>query len=127
MRRGTLYATVFSFLFSSTLFPVSVSAEIDQQPLNLPPNLKTSGVTWEPNDAADKAFDYVVVGGGLTGIAVAARLAENPSTTVLVIEAGRDDRWDERVKSVYQYKRIFEPNCDLVWIYNTDHGRNITA
>lgn len=36
----------------------------------------------------DYEFDYVVVGGGNAGLAVAARLAENPSLSVGVIEAG---------------------------------------
>lgn len=34
------------------------------------------------------SFDYVVVGGGLAGLVVAARLAEDASKTVAVIEAG---------------------------------------
>ncbi|KAF2016190.1 GMC oxidoreductase [Aaosphaeria arxii CBS 175.79] len=33
-------------------------------------------------------FDYVIVGGGLTGLVVANRLSENPAHTVLVIENG---------------------------------------
>jgi len=33
-------------------------------------------------------FDYLIVGGGNAGLAVAARLAENPSLLVGVIEAG---------------------------------------
>jgi FAD dependent oxidoreductase len=34
------------------------------------------------------AFDYVVIGGGTAGLAVARRLAANASVTVAVIEAG---------------------------------------
>ncbi|KAL6408757.1 GMC oxidoreductase [Ilyonectria robusta] len=34
------------------------------------------------------AYDYVVVGGGASGLTVANRLSENPDVTVLVIEAG---------------------------------------
>ncbi|KAF2231595.1 GMC oxidoreductase [Viridothelium virens] len=34
------------------------------------------------------SFDYVVVGGGTGGLAIAKRLAEDPQTTVAVIEAG---------------------------------------
>lgn len=37
---------------------------------------------------ASKTFDYVVVGGGTAGLTIAARLSENPKTTVGVIEAG---------------------------------------
>ncbi|KAK1232535.1 hypothetical protein PQX77_004328 [Marasmius sp. AFHP31] len=34
------------------------------------------------------SYDYVIVGGGQSGLALAARLTEDSSTTVLVIEAG---------------------------------------
>jgi hypothetical protein len=36
----------------------------------------------------DRAFDYVVVGGGTAGLAVAARLSEDPTKMVAVVEAG---------------------------------------
>src|SRR4051812_33019861 len=38
--------------------------------------------------------DYVVVGAGSAGCVVAARLSEDPATTVAVIEAGGDPRGD---------------------------------
>jgi GMC oxidoreductase len=38
--------------------------------------------------SSDKTFDYVVVGGGTAGLALATRLAEGSSHTVAVIEAG---------------------------------------
>jgi len=37
-------------------------------------------------------FDYVVVGGGSSGCVLAARLSEDPSARVLLIESGRRDR-----------------------------------
>jgi len=36
----------------------------------------------------NKTFDYVVVGGGTAGLAIATRLAEDASKQVAVIEAG---------------------------------------
>ncbi len=39
----------------------------------------------------DRAWDYVIVGGGSAGSALANRLSADPSTRVLVLEAGRPD------------------------------------
>ncbi|CUA70878.1 Oxygen-dependent choline dehydrogenase [Rhizoctonia solani] len=50
----------------------------------LPRSLTTDGASF-----ASQTFDYIVVGGGTAGLAVAARLAENASVTVGVIEAGQ--------------------------------------
>ena len=40
---------------------------------------------------ADQRFDVIIVGGGSAGCALANRLSADPSTSVLVIEAGRPD------------------------------------
>jgi choline dehydrogenase len=44
--------------------------------------------------SGEKEFDVVVVGGGAAGCVVAARLAESPSRSVLLLEAGPDLRAD---------------------------------
>ncbi len=43
----------------------------------------------------DKTYDYVIVGGGSAGCALANRLSADPTKSVLVLEAGRrDSKWD---------------------------------
>lgn len=42
--------------------------------------------------AADLRFDYLVIGGGSAGCALAARLSENPALSVCLVEAGGDGR-----------------------------------
>ena len=39
-------------------------------------------------EVSGKVFDYVVIGGGTAGLTVAARLSEDPTKSVLVLEAG---------------------------------------
>ncbi|TDZ73333.1 Dehydrogenase xptC [Colletotrichum trifolii] len=44
------------------------------------------------------AYDYVIVGGGLSGLVVANRLTEDPDVSVLVVEYGEfDNTWDVAV------------------------------
>ncbi|NLS08848.1 choline oxidase [Nesterenkonia sp. MY13] len=68
---------------------------------------------------AEKTFDYVVVGGGSAGAAVAARLSEDPNVTVALLEAGPTDqgkdeilqlnRWMELLESGYDWDYLIEP------------------
>lgn len=43
-------------------------------------------ISWVAHAAT--TFDYVIVGGGATGLALAVRLSEDPLKSVMVLEAG---------------------------------------
>lgn len=82
-----------------------------------------AAVTSSPADASGKTFDYIVIGAGLTGTTVAARLAENPNITILLVEAGSDNRKDPRVYDLYKYGQAF--GSELDWKWPTEHGNMI--
>jgi choline dehydrogenase len=84
---------------------------------------RTSGVTTNPATANGQTFDYIVVGGGLTGTTVASRLSENPNITVLMIEVGADNRQDSRVYDIYEYGQAF--GTELTWSWPADQGKSI--
>ncbi|KAJ7761174.1 hypothetical protein DFH07DRAFT_918358 [Mycena maculata] len=44
------------------------------------------------------SFDFVIIGGGNAGLALAGRLAENPKVTICVLEMGKDFSDNEDVK-----------------------------
>ncbi|KAG6885228.1 hypothetical protein C0993_004635 [Termitomyces sp. T159_Od127] len=87
------------------------------------PKRASSGITTSPGAADNKTFDYIVIGGGLTGTTVAARLTEDPGISVLVIEAGADDRQDPRVYDIYTYGQFTATELD--WAWPTVEGRVI--
>ncbi|KAF8067791.1 alcohol oxidase [Lyophyllum atratum] len=57
--------------------------------------------------------DYVVVGAGLTGTALAVRLSEDPTVTVTVLEAGGDKFHDENLDTpAYIVNNLGNPDKD---------------
>lgn len=75
----------------------------------------TPGVIRDPFLVANTTYDYVVAGGGLTGLTIAAKLLENPSTnfTVLVIENGfYGSEYGPIIDDLNTYGQIFGSSVD---------------
>lgn len=71
------------------------------------------GIVADAKAVAGRQFDYIVCGGGLTGLTVASKLTEDRKISVLVIEAGQDYHEDPRVNDVRTYGQAF--NSELDW------------
>ncbi|MFY0406920.1 GMC family oxidoreductase [Solicola sp. PLA-1-18] len=67
-------------------------------------------------------FDYVVVGGGSAGAVVAARLSEDPSVTVALVEAGPDDRGRDEILRLDRWMELLESGYD--WDYPVEPQEN---
>ncbi|KAJ5948224.1 hypothetical protein N7466_001239 [Penicillium verhagenii] len=62
-----------------------------------------------PNDTS---YDYIVCGGGTSGCVIAARLAENPEITILLIEAGQHSKDLENVQMAGGWSNNFDSETD---------------
>ena len=103
--------------------PAFVSASASSSSPHANFQKRSSGVTADANTVAAQTYDYIVVGAGLAGVTVAARLAENASVSVLVIEAGGDNRTNSQVYDIYEYSQAF--NGPMDWAWPSDAGKVI--
>ena len=69
-----------------------------------------------------ETFDYIVVGAGSAGAVVAARLTEDPGTTVLLLEAGGPAEADE-ITIPAAFPALFKTKWD--WNYTTAEQKQL--
>lgn len=69
-------------------------------------------------DVVDKSFDYIIVGGGTSGLTLAARLSEDAETTVLVLEAGEANLDDPELLRPAMFDQHFT-NPSYSWSHRT--------
>lgn len=61
----------------------------------------------------EQSYDFIIVGGGTAGLAIAARLTENPHVTVGVIEAGKNRLGDMLVDTPAMLTKLLgDPEYD---------------
>lgn len=111
-----------SFATASPANPRRTTSSFSQQ------SVKRS-VTATGDALSGQTYDYVVVGGGLAGLTVAARLSEDPNVTVAVIEAGLDiyGNGDETrfvTPAAVLYDSFLNTDYDWKWVTTAQAGLN---
>ncbi|OGE51772.1 hypothetical protein PENARI_c012G12336 [Penicillium arizonense] len=72
-----------------------------------------SSLLSDPKKVANKTVDYIIAGGGLTGLTIATKLTEDPNVKVLVIENGFYESTDGAItEDLNAYGDIFGTNVD---------------
>ena len=71
---------------------------------------------------AEENFDYIVIGSGSAGGVVAARLSEDPTVSVLLLEAGSEDD-DDMIRLPVGWSTLFKTKWD--WGYQTTPQKHL--
>lgn len=100
-------------------FPLLLSAYAATASHVPPRSLASSGAEF-----SSQAYDYVVIGGGTGGVAVASRLAEDPNVSVGVIEAGQYWKDDPLVDTPASISQLWgNPKYD--WVFKSAPQSNL--
>ncbi|EJT96839.1 hypothetical protein DACRYDRAFT_112454 [Dacryopinax primogenitus] len=75
--------------------------------------MASSGSFSPIEEVANNTFDYIICGGGTAGLTLAARLSEDPSISVLVLEAGHANLDDPTILVPAQHlTQVFDDRYD---------------
>ncbi|KAK4223047.1 hypothetical protein QBC38DRAFT_447737 [Podospora fimiseda] len=102
---------------SASLPPVQDSS-LTHFNLNSITEAKTNHPPSAPRVTMSSQHDFIIIGGGTSGLVVAARLTEDPNTSVLVIEAGSEHTNDPRIRTPALWLSLLG-SPDFDWNYKT--------
>ncbi|KAK0189137.1 hypothetical protein F5146DRAFT_1225783 [Armillaria mellea] len=78
------------------------------------------------DDSVSQSYNYVLVGGGTAGLTLAARLSEDPSVSVLVLEAGSFNPGDQLISRPVQYGAQLGQDA-YAWSFKTVPQKNVAG
>ncbi|PLB47760.1 alcohol oxidase [Aspergillus steynii IBT 23096] len=80
------------------------------------------GVTADPAKVANRTYDYIIAGGGLTGLTIANKILTNTKATVLVIESGfYGSEYGPKIDDLNTYGQIFGSSVDHAYETSPQH------
>ncbi|KAL6897435.1 hypothetical protein GGI43DRAFT_385302 [Trichoderma evansii] len=77
-----------------------------------------------PEELSSRLFSVVIIGGGTAGLVLAARLSEDPSTSVLVLEAGENRLSDPNIDTPAFMVKVYE-NSNYDWCIKSSPQPNL--